>query len=163
MAIWAKIKQLNLKQTFTLGKTFLFRPGLLFPTYRATRQTVQICNRLFGKAHHKDNKTNAFRHALWNFLIAKKSLPQLKEKTKAIAWAKEITDLHEKLSPNPELPRTMDLHNNEVGRNLFQQEITSEEIIEKLQEMMKEAQFVDQAAEIPNYPERLVYIESLKN
>ena len=163
MAIWAKIKQLNLKQTFILGKTFLFRPGLLFPTYRATRQTVQICNRLFGKAHHKDNKTNAFRHALWNFLIAEKSLPQLKEKTKAIAWAKEITDLHEKLSPNPELPRTMDLHNNEVGRSLFQQEIASEEIIEKLQEMMKEAQFVDQATEIPNYPERLVYIESLKN
>ena len=57
----------------------------------------------------------------------------------------------------------MDLHNNEVGRSLFQQEITSEEIIEKLQAMMKEAQFVDQAAEIPNYPERLVYIESLKN
>ena len=163
MAIWTKIKQLNLKQAFILGKTFLFRPGLLFPTYRATKQTVQICNRLFGKAHHKDNKTNAFRHALWNFLIAEKSLPQLKEKIKAIAWAKEITDLHEKLSPNPELPRTMDLHNNEVGRNLFQQEITSEEIIEKLQEMMKEAQFVDQAAEIPNYPERLVYIESLKN
>tara|TARA_B100000949_G_C14254357_1_gene439741 strand:+ start:1030 stop:1521 length:492 start_codon:yes stop_codon:yes gene_type:complete len=163
MAIWAKIKQLNLKQTFILGKTFLFRPGLLFPTYRATRQTVQICNRLFGKAHHKDNKTNAFRHALWNFLIAEESLPQLKEKTKAIAWAKEITDLHEKLSPNPELPRTMDLHNNEVGRSLFQQEIASEEIIEKLQEMMKEAQFVDQATEIPNYPERLVYLESLKN
>ena len=163
MAIWTKIKQLNLKQAFILGKTFLFRPGLLFPTYRATKQTVQICNRLFGKAHHKDNKTNAFRHALWNFFIAEKSLPQLKEKIKAIAWAKEITDLHEKLSPNPELPRTMDLHNNEVGRNLFQQEITSEEIIEKLQEMMKEAQFVDQAAEIRNYPERLVYIESLKN
>ena len=57
----------------------------------------------------------------------------------------------------------MDLHNNEVGRSLFQQEITSEEIIEKLQAMMKEAQFVEQAAEIPNYPERLVYIESLKN
>tara|TARA_Y100000310_G_C19953877_1_gene478095 strand:+ start:267 stop:440 length:174 start_codon:yes stop_codon:yes gene_type:complete len=57
----------------------------------------------------------------------------------------------------------MDLHNNEVGRSLFQQEITSEEIIEKLQEMMKEAQFVDQATEIPNYPERLVYLESLKN
>ncbi|GGZ43549.1 DUF6973 domain-containing protein [Mesonia mobilis] len=163
MAIWAKIKQLNLKQTFILGKTFLFRPGLLFPTYRATRQTVQICNRLFGKAHHKNNKTNAFRHALWNFLIAEKSFPQLNEKTKAIAWAKEITDLHEKLSPNPELPRTMDLHNNEVGRSLFQQEITSKKIIEKLQEMMKEAQFVNQVAEIPNYPERLVYIESLKN
>ncbi|MAN28653.1 MAG: hypothetical protein CMH15_09870 [Mesonia sp.] len=163
MAIWAKIKQLNLKQAFILGKTFLFRPGLLFPTYRATKKTVGICNRLFGKAHHKDNETNAFRHALWNFLIAEESLPQLKEKSKAIAWAKEITDLHEKLSPNPALPRAMDLHNNQIGRNLFQQEIPSEEIIEKLREMMKDAKQINQAEQVSNHTNRLVYIEKNKH
>lgn len=163
MAIWTKIKHLNLKQAFILGKTFLFRPGLFFPTYRATKKTIQVCDRLFGKAHHKNNKTNAFRHALWNFMIAEESLPQVKEKNKALAWAKEITDLHEKLSPNPELPQAMDLHNNKVGRTLFQQEITSEDIIEKLREMMKEAKQINQTEQVSKHENRLVYIEKNNN
>ncbi|MBW2961663.1 DUF6973 domain-containing protein [Mesonia aestuariivivens] len=161
MAIWARIKQLDLKQSFILGKTFLFKPGLLLPTYRATKNTVEICNQLFGKAHHQDNKTNAFRHALWNFLIAEASLPQCKEKNKAIAWAKEITDLHEKLSPNPKLPRAMDLHNNKIGRKLFEQGVTSTKIIEKLEAMMNEAQQINSTKEV--IEGKLVFIEKCLN
>ncbi|SHI85733.1 hypothetical protein SAMN04488096_105121 [Mesonia phycicola] len=161
MAIWAKIKQLELSQLFVLAKTFLFKPRLILPTYKATKNTVKICNNLFGKAHHKDNKTNAFRHALWNFKIAEASLPQVKQRDKAIAWAEEITNLHERLSPNPTLPQTMDLHNNKIGRQLFLQEISSEEIIKKLQVMMKSAKLVQQAQEISAYQNNLVFIKTM--
>ena len=36
-----------------------------------------------------------------------------------ISWTKEITDWHEDFSPNKELARAMDLHNNFIGRELF--------------------------------------------
>jgi hypothetical protein len=160
MAIWVKIKKLKVKEVFILVKTFLWRPRLIFPTYKATKETVQICNNLFGNTHHKNNKANAFRHALWNFKIAAASFPKLKDKNAAVAWAKEITTLHEQLSPNLALPKAMDLHNNEVGRKLFQQEITSVEIIDKLKQMMEEAKKVTSEEELAELKYKLVYIEN---
>ena len=40
--------------------------------------------------------------------------------SKVISWTKEITDWHEDFSPNLALARAMDLHNNYIGRELFQ-------------------------------------------
>jgi len=160
VAVWAKIKQLKVGQVFILAKTFLWRPKLIIPTYRATTKTLQICNNLFGKAHHQDNTTNAFRHALWNFKLVEYCFRENDSVKDSVAWAKEITHLHEMLSPNPALARAMDLHNNEIGRILFQQEIASEEIIETLKKMMKEAKQISHPEEVSVYTNKLVFIET---
>lgn len=119
MAVWNRIKSLSFKQLFLLVKTFALKPQYFFPTHRATLQTLQICNRLYGKKHHKNNITNAFRHALWNILIAFHCYKKNKSIETSVNWAKKTTDLHEKLAPNNQIEMLMDLHNNDIGRFLF--------------------------------------------
>lgn len=138
MAIGARIRQLNFKEIFILLKLFLPRPFYIFPTYRATRETLKLCDRLFGKKHYQDNRENAFRHAYWNFLIAEKLFQKNNSVEESIIWAKKITDLHERMAPNKALARAMDLHNNEVGRNLFSNN-PEESAVEKLQDLMNSA------------------------
>lgn len=78
----------------------------------------------------------------------------------ALAWSKKITDLHEKLSPNSEIARNMDLHNNLVGRNLFVEKLASKENIQQiLEQMLKEAIKVGKVQEIKLAGNKLVYIE----
>nr|WP_236642024.1 hypothetical protein [Dokdonia sinensis] len=89
------------------------------PTIRGTRKTVATCDELYGKKHHKNGPENAFRHALWNVLIVRRSLDKNLPLDKSLAWAKTITDWHEDFSPNSDLARAMDLHNNRVGRDLI--------------------------------------------
>ena len=138
MAIGARIRQLNFKEIFILLKLFLPQPFYIFPTYRATRETLKLCDRLFGKKHYQDNRENAFRHAYWNFLIAEKLFQKNNSVEESIIWAKKITDLHERMAPNKALARAMDLHNNEVGRNLFSNN-PEESAVEKLQDLMNSA------------------------
>lgn len=138
MTFWARIQRLNFKEIFILLNLFLPNPFYMFPTYRATRETMQLCDRLFGKKHDQDNRENAFRHAYWNFLIAKKVFRSNNSVEKSLIWAKKITDLHERLAPNKALVRAMDLHNNEVGRNLFSNN-SEENAVEKLQNLMNSA------------------------
>ncbi len=166
MAIWKRIKSMNIKQLFLLVKTFGVNPLYFFPTHRATLQTVQICDKLFGKAHHKNNVTNAFRHAFWNVLIAKNVYDKNESVEKSVAWAKKITDMHEKLAPNKEPDRSMDLHNNEVGRLLFiennLQSKEKETIISLLKQKMETAVKVCSVEEIEKNKREFVYIEELK-
>lgn len=166
MAVWKRIKNLNFKQFFILVGTFIKRPRYFFPTHRATLKTVQICDGLFKKAHHKNNVTNAFRHALWNVLIAKKCFAKNNSVEKSVEWAKTITDLHEKLAPNDELEMIMDLHNNEMGRTLFtekqMQNKDEESKITILIEKMKTAVKVSSIEEMKKYKGEFVYIKDLK-
>ncbi len=98
----------------------LRRPLLVYPTWKATKQTLEICDSIYGKAHHKNGKANAFRHALWNVLICQKTLKITKNKDKSAFWAQKVTHLHEKLTKNEILDTAMDLHNNAVGdRTVF--------------------------------------------
>ncbi len=163
MAVWNRIKNLSFKQLFLLAGTFIKRPWYFFPTHRATLKTVQICDRLFKRAHHKNNVTNAFRHGLWNVLIAKKCLPKNNSVDKSLEWAKTITDLHEKLAPNAELEMIMDLHNNEIGRNLFaekqMQNMEEEKIVAVLKVKMETAVKVSSIDEIEENKSEFVYIE----
>lgn len=166
MAVWNRLKSLNVKQLFMLVKTFGGKPRYFFPTHRATIKTIQICDDLFKKAHHKNNETNAFRHGLWNILIAKKCFAKNNSVEKSVAWAKTITDLHEKLAPNSELEMTMDLHNNEIGRILFAvkqlEKMENESIITVLKEKMKTAVKVSSIDEIEEHKREFVYLEDLK-
>lgn len=163
MAIVKRIASLEVKELVGLCIVFLKQPFYLLPTYKATNRTVAICNRLYKKLHHEDNRTNAFRHALWNFLICQYCLPAAKSPEAAMSWSEKITDLHEVLSPNDKLAKLMDLHNNRIGRELFYNSLTSNlEIVTVLQQKTREAVKVESQAEIEKAANNLVFIENLK-
>lgn len=91
----------------------------IWPTIRATKQAVSIATKHFGGSHHKNTPANAFRHALWNYLIASKCSKWSKNDRKIQTWTKKISDLHELLLPGNELADAMDLHNNAVGLHVY--------------------------------------------
>lgn len=163
MGTGRRIATLNHRELYVLCRIFLRHPFYLLPTYRATKRAVAISDRLYGELHHEDNRTNAFRHALWNYLICKYCLPHAGSPQKAMSWSKKITDLHEKLAPNDELPGQMDLHNNRIGRELFLNSIeTEDEVVQLLQQMTLEARQIGSIREIEEEKKNLVFIESLK-
>ncbi|MDX1604522.1 MAG: hypothetical protein R3209_15745 [Salinimicrobium sediminis] len=163
MTILRRIASLNFRELVILCVIFLRRPFFLLPTYKATHQAVEICNRLYGELHHEDNRTNAFRHALWNYLICKYCLNIAGSQEKSVSWSREITDLHERLSPNEALARRMDLHNNRIGREIFLRFSGSEEqVVLFLQQKTREAIQVVSLEEIEEERENLVFIEKLK-
>lgn len=163
MAIVAGIKSLNFWQLFKLAKVLILKPLFIVPTYKATKKTVNVCNAYFGKKHHKNNSTNAFRHALWNFLICKKCYKVSNSIEKTSLWAEKITSLHELLSPNSELAKIMDLHNNRIGRELFENNTSNSiDIITLLEEMMENAVHVSSIEEMKAVQNRLVFIENLE-
>ncbi|WP_029034365.1 DUF6973 domain-containing protein [Salinimicrobium terrae] len=163
MVIGRRIAAFNFRELFVLCKVFLKSPLYLHPTYKATKITVAISNRLYGKLHHKNNRTNAFRHALWNYLICKYCLQVARTPENAMNWSKKITDLHERLSPNDGLEKMMDLHNNKIGRELFlDADVNEEDITSILKQITSEAVKVSSLAEIQEVKKNLVFIEKLK-
>ncbi|MFO7718843.1 MAG: hypothetical protein R6W85_00205 [Gillisia sp.] len=146
-----------------MAKILILNPFFIVPTFKATRETIRICNTHFGNKHHKNNSTNAFRHALWNFLICEKCYKLSKSIEKSSRWAEKITSLHELLSPNRELAKIMDLHNNRIGRELFEKNASNRlDIITVLKEMMENAAQVCSVEEIETVQYRLVFIEKLE-
>jgi hypothetical protein len=119
MNLWARIKQLHLGQLTKLSLLFLSRPLYIIPTISATKKTLLICDTLYKHTHHKSNKANAFRHALWNVLICRKVMKYAQNKQKSVFWAQKVSDLYEKVTQNEILDQEMDLHNNTTGRILF--------------------------------------------
>lgn len=163
MAIGKRIAGLKFRELVVLCIIFLKRPFFLIPTYRATNTTVAISNHLYGCLHHEDNRTNAFRHALWNYLICKYCLAVSGSPERAMSWSKTITDLHERLSPNEELATMMDFHNNRIGRELFAEfQGVEDEGISRLQQMTKEAIQVKSISEIEEIKNKLVFIKKIK-
>ncbi len=162
MAIWSRIKRLKPTEFFQLFRAFLSRPQFLWPTYSATRKTIETCDKLFGKDHHQDNRTNAFRHALWNYQIAEACFSVSNSVEKSLKWSKKITDLHERLAPNEALSREMDLHNNRIGREVFEKFYaeTGFDALKYFQEQMQKAVKVTSVEEIKNQPGKQIYIEN---
>lgn len=159
MNIAAQIKKLEFRQLFGLCKVFIGKPLLIFPTIAATKKTIEICDSNFGQGHHEDNPANAFRHALWNFLICERCYNKSKSAEKAMAWSKNITGLHEKLAPNKELARAMDLHNNQIGRKLFEEHLSEKmEIVPVLKEKMRGAIRIGSPQDVQKAKNQLVYI-----
>ncbi len=143
---------------------FLRHPLNFIPTLLATYQCVEISDEHYGNLHHKNNASNAFRHALWNYLIAKKCSRWRKNKRKAIKWAQEITDWHEEFSPNAPLEKEMDLHNNVIGRKLFilNDEKSIEDFIIVLKGKVSKAKRVATSEDIKKYRNDLVYIHEME-
>lgn len=161
MSFWKLIKGIRFKQFIVLFTFFLKRPVFMFATMKATSRTLKIVQEKFPDIHGNDNRANAFRHALWNYLIAVTCLKSGRNINAIISWTKEITDWHEEFSPNNPLARAMDLHNNHIGRKLFQEHksITEEEIITVLELKLMEAVQIDSCEDIENDLTNLVFID----
>lgn len=158
MKIWSRLKKLSIKQLLNLGVVFIQRPLLIRPTLKATSKTMSISQKEFGSAQHKNGKPNAFRHALWNILLAK--VAYTKNETAATGWAEQVTTLHEKLAPNAPLETVMDLHNNMVGRQFFSEalDLSEKELIQFLKEKSSNAKQITKVEDVERYPNELVYI-----
>ncbi|NND61619.1 MAG: hypothetical protein HKN48_00335 [Flavobacteriaceae bacterium] len=127
---------------------------------KATKETMKICNELYGSSHHRNNRANAFRHALWNYKISEKANEILKNDQKSTKWAKKVTFLYENVTKNDFLDQKMDIINNEFGRNLF---LTKKfknrtELINFIQNSAKKAQKIDKNTSFDEISENLTYI-----
>ncbi|GAB1307497.1 hypothetical protein KH5_01800 [Urechidicola sp. KH5] len=161
MALITVIKQIKAKQLFGFFRFFIRHPFFAVATFFATVKTYRIAERQFPKIHGKHNKANAFRHALWNWLIARACYKYSKNIEKVIRWTKDVTDWHEELFINEELPRLMDEHNNAIGRGFFAEYVTlsHEQIVEFLLKKIDGAVMVVSIVEVEKNPLELVYLE----
>lgn len=161
MALRTIVKQIKAKQLFGFFRFFIKNPFFTVATFFATVNTYAISEKKFPKIHGKHNKANAFRHALWNGLIAKSCLKFSKDISKVSLWAKAITDWHEDLFINDPLHREMDLHNNKIGRILFKShsDNSNEEFIEIFLNALDTSKKVASIEEISKTNHELVYLE----
>jgi len=161
MNLLTRLRGLKFSRLWRLAWIGVKNPLLVIPTHRAINQTMRICNKLFGESHHGDNRANAFRHALWNILVAQKTIKRLKTQERTLSWAAHITSLHEELMPNEPLEKAMDLHNNEAGRIFFPdlQSSSEEDIIRYLEKKTSEAVKIKSVEEIESLKGILVYLE----
>lgn len=161
MSFWNIIKSLDFKQLWTLFLWFLQHPLFMFATAKATFSTVRIAQKEFPDIHDQNNKANAFRHALWNLLIAKESAKFSSDLEAILNWTKRITDWHEEFSPNKEMARLMDLHNNKIGRDKFLEckEKSKNQIVNLLKNELLNAVQIQYKTEFKNFENQFVYLE----
>ena len=95
ITIFKAILQLDFKRLVKLLGLLLRHPLFAFLTFIATIKTFKITNKKL-------------------MYCCKISSPQ-----KSLKWCKQITDMHEELFVNEQIARAMDLHNNQIGMNLF--------------------------------------------
>lgn len=119
MKVWHTLKRVNFKSLWQLVRLAIPNVYFLHPTYLATKECMRVSTKHFGREHYRNTPANAFRHALWNYLIAHYCAKRSTNKSKVLKWTKAITDWHENAFLNRELPRLMDFHNNEIGRRLY--------------------------------------------
>lgn len=162
MGVSTIIKNLDVNQLLSLFRWFLKHPFFMLATIWATYKTLQIAEREFPKVHNLHNKANAFRHALWNVLIAKYASKFSKDVSKVLDWTETITNWHEEFAPNDALPRLMDLHNNAFGRIMFTRlnKSSNEAIVLSLKEELKQAVLVENQSAFKKHSNYLVYLES---
>ena len=162
MQVWDVIKGVRFRQLKCL-LLFLFKhPFFLISTVKATFDVLRISQKEFPNTHGFNNKANAFRHALWNIFIAKQCTLFSRKNHKIISWTKEFTYWHEDFSPNEELARVMDLHNNCIGRELFLKtpKSTQNQWVILLKKELEYAVQIVSVEDVVNYPRQLVYLEN---
>lgn len=118
LLIFNTLRHLSFKKMLRLARLVLRHPLFSLLSFYATVKAFMIAKKRFPETSSTNGIGNAFRHSFWCCLImmycCKISSPQ-----KALKWCKEMTDMHEELFPNKPLETKMDLHNNQLGMNLF--------------------------------------------
>ena len=160
MNLFAVLKRVDFKNILKGVFIGLSRPHFILPTIKATKDCIAISTKNYGKLHHKNGPANAFRHAFWNYLIAKRCFNWQRNEEAVLVWAKKVTDWHEDSFPNKQLAKAMDLHNNEVGRFIFVKntEKTEQEIVELLRKMTLESIKIDEKSTLSEHKNRMVHI-----
>lgn len=115
----------------------------------------------FDRKHYLNGQANAFRHAYWNYAIAKECTYWSKNEGRILQWTKLITDWHENAFRNREMARVMDFHNNAIGRALFKEHRTSslDKILELLLKMTAQSVRIRTAMETTRHPNALVHLK----
>ena len=161
MSPWQTLRRVNAKNLWKVALLALKNPLFIWPTLKATRETVNLSYHYYQRKHHENGPANAFRHALWNYLITKKCAKWSKNKEKVLRWAKDITDWHEHAFPNREFAKKMDLHNNAVGRQLYLKHPEQEApyVVQLLQKMTDESTFIREGDDLGSLKNQLVHIK----
>lgn len=158
------LQQLTFQKLVVLLSLTLPRPLFTLFSFVATVRSYHIAKKYFPQSNSGHGVGNAFRHALWCCLImmycCKISSPRKAEK-----WCVRFTSLHEELFPNEPIETKMDLHNNFVGINLFNEMLTgihrqffeTSFFVDKLFEKTKTAQILRHVDD--EYGNELVYLE----
>ena len=162
MLFWSIIRNLKFSQVYRVIVWFLLHPLFMFATIKATYITMKIAQKEFPDIHNKLNKANAFRHALWNFLIANQCSQFSFKLDSILDWTKKITDWHEEFSPNKEMAKLMDLHNNKIGRERFKEvgRQPRDKIVNILIDELSLAVLIRNRSDFQNFENNLVYLES---
>lgn len=160
-------RSLSFSKIFTLLKLWVPHPLFTVLAMYATAKSFALAQEYFPKTNSNSGVGNAFRHALWTCLImmycCKVSSPE-----KSLRYCKKMTDLHEELFPNEPLEKKMDLHNNQVGMNLFmellpgvhRQFFETSFFIDHLLAKTKTARIIDNPD--GSYGDDLVYLEDFE-
>ena len=160
MNVFKTIARIRPKGFWNLIKLAIPNFLYLWPTYRATKACMQLSTEHFGRKHYQNGPANAFRHALWNVLIAKYCTRTYMATRHALAWTTKITNWHEETFFSKELPMKMDYHNNQVGRSLFmaypQWEL--EQFINELLGLTLKAIKITRDSDLNQYKNQLVFI-----
>ncbi len=118
--IWAFVKGITTHFCYKMVLTFLLRPHLLFSTLMATVEATRYAEQLFpNESSYSHGIANAYKHAVWNALLAFRTLWFFRSVKKSLQWAKKVTDMHEDCFLNVIEDRKMDLNNNAKGRLLL--------------------------------------------
>ncbi len=148
--------------TWKMFRALFSRPILLIPTIWGTIESFLFSEINFDESSSGRGVSNAFRHAAWNLLIAK-NCSFFTSETKAVAWAKYITNLHEEVFPNEPFDHQMDLHNNRIGREIFvkliRNKLSKQEMISSLVKKSETAFGTKDEKQFGNYKEDLVYFK----
>jgi hypothetical protein len=157
IALLRKVDFKNILKVIFIGLKY---PLFIIPTVKATRKCIAQATKHYGKLHHKNGPANAFRHAYWNYLIAKKCSPWTRNRNRALLWAKEITDWHEGAFPNDKLAKKMDFHNNAVGRFIFEQhhDMPEDKVLEVFKNMTMTSVKIHEKTDLSNYKNQLAHI-----
>lgn len=160
MKVWNTLKRVNFKSLWQLIALSITYPHFIYPTFMATKECMRVSTMYFGREHYRNTPANAFRHALWNYLIAAYCARRSTNKSKILKWTKTITDWYENAFMNSELARSMDFHNNEIGRMLYLEHHSKnlETNMQLLLDKTNEAVHINKAAPIPTAAGQLVFL-----
>ena len=159
------LRTLSFTKVLKLLRLTVPHPLFSLLAFYATVKSFSLAQQHFPKTNSNSGIGNAYRHALWTCLImmycCKISSPE-----KSLDFCKRMTDLHEELFPNKPLEKKMDLHNNQVGMDLFmellpgihRQFFETNFFVEKLFVETKTAKLLSSLEE--NFGSELVYLEN---
>ncbi|WP_253311455.1 hypothetical protein [Chryseobacterium sp. HSC-36S06] len=159
------LRTLSFTKVLKLLRLTVPHPLFSLLAFYATVKSFSLAQQHFPKTNSNSGIGNAYRHALWTCLImmycCKISSPE-----KSLDFCKRMTDLHEELFPNKPLEKKMDLHNNQVGMDLFmellpgihRQFFETNFFVEKLFVKTKTAKLLTSLEE--NFGSELVYLEN---